>query len=181
MKLIIFLGNPGTKYQHTRHNAGWMMAEFLQKKWNFPPFQEHKKFFGKGSGGELPNSPEKVFFLLPETFMNHSGKSVLAAKQFWKIPLENILILSDDKDQMFGNIRFRERGSSGGHNGIKSIMELLGTEEIARIKIGVDTPLRSEKGIETAAFVLSDFSLEEQNTLQHTIFPEGEKKILDWL
>ncbi|QQS59375.1 aminoacyl-tRNA hydrolase [Candidatus Peregrinibacteria bacterium] len=181
MKLIVFLGNPGKKYEHTRHNVGWMTAKFLQKKWNFPEFREQKKLFGSITEGVSPLCLDKICFLLPETFMNLSGKSVLAAQQFWKIPIKDILIIFDDKDQFFGNIRFREKGSSGGHNGIKDIINLLGSENVARLKIGVDTMLRSEHGINTSTFVLSNFSEEEQEKLQNDIFPQLETKLSDWL
>ncbi len=179
MKLIVFLGNPGKKYQKTRHNTGWLCADFLQKSWAFPSFVEEKKFFGdlsvKIQGGE------KIFLLKPKTFMNLSGKAVLAVMQFFKIPLDDVLIIFDDKDQKFGNIRFRKNGGAGGHNGIDNILSVLGTEDVARIKIGIDSLERTEYGIPTADFVLSEFSQNQYTRLFHEVFLQVEEKCRDWI
>jgi PTH1 family peptidyl-tRNA hydrolase len=179
MKLIIFLGNPGKKYEKTRHNAGWMCGDVLQKKWGFSPFTPEKKFFGDVSAGT--KNGEKVLFLKPTTFMNLSGKSALAASQFYKIDPQDILVIFDDKDQDFGNVKFRESGSAGGHNGIKDIIRAFGTENIARVKIGVDSARRTDHNISTSDFVLADFTTDELNALQQDLFPLAEEKIENWL
>ena len=113
--------------------------------------------------------------------MNCSGKSLLSVVNFYKIPTKNVLLVFDDKDQLFGKVRFREKGSAGGHNGVRDCLRVLGTEEVARIKIGIDAPIRTEKNIDTAVFVLSRFSADELSALKKTIFGEVEKKILEWI
>lgn len=173
MKLLVFLGNSGEKYEKTRHNAGFLAGDFLQKKWDFPIFSSDKKFFGKLTRkGDL-------LFLKPETFMNLSGKSVRAVADFYKISPENILLIFDDKDLPLGEIRFREKGSSGGHNGLKDIFRMFSSEEFARVKIGVSNEKMSFFE-NTADFVLSHFSAEEQEILGKTIFPIVAEKIKIW-
>ncbi|MEI7511643.1 MAG: aminoacyl-tRNA hydrolase [Candidatus Peregrinibacteria bacterium] len=200
MRLLVFLGNPGKKYEHTRHNAGFLLGDFLQKKWGFSTWKEEKKFFGQVcegyiTGGHDPmlggvrgrvtaghdpllreKGNEKILFLKPQTFMNLSGQSVQAIASFYKITPEEILILVDDKDLPFGTLRYREKGSSGGHNGLKDIFRALGTEDIARIKIGVFSSIK-ERFENTADFVLAPFLESEQNALETEIFPEVEKKM----
>lgn len=179
MKLIVFLGNPGVRYEKNRHNAGWLFADYLAKKWDFPDFESEKKFNGSCAVKGLGSA--KLLLLKPETFMNLSGEAVYPVMNFFKIPVENLLVVYDDKDILLGEVRFREKGSSGGHNGIADIIRVLGTETIERVKIGVDAPLRSEQGIPTKDFVLSDFSANEMETLRATVFPEAENKISTWL
>jgi len=174
MKLFLCLGNIGEKYEKTRHNVGFLLADFLQKKWGFSSFREEKKFFGALSEGEKRG--EKILLVKPNTFMNRSGQCAQAVAHFYKIPLEDILLLFDDKDQDFENIRFREKGSSGGHNGLKDIFQKLGTEEIPRIKMGVANE-KMPHFQSTADFVLSNFSKEEQNSLASDVFPRVEEKI----
>lgn len=179
MKLIIFLGNPGKKYEKTRHNAGWMCGDFLQKKWGFSPFTPEKKFFADVSEGS--RNGKKMLLIKPTTFMNLSGKSALAASQFYKIPPEDILVIYDDKDQDFGNVKFRENGGTGGHNGIKDIIQVFGSDEIARIKIGVDSALRTDHNISTSDFVLANFSEDERAALQEDLFLVVEEKLEEWI
>lgn len=174
MKLLIFLGNPGGKYEHTHHNAGFLAGDFLREKWNFPVFTEERKFFGKLS------RKNDLFFLKPETFMNLSGKSARAIADFFKISPENILLIFDDKDLPFGEVRFRERGSAGGHNGVSDILRVFSTEEIARVKIGVANEKMSFFA-ETADFVLSRFSAEELEKLEKNVFPIVGEKVESWI
>ncbi len=134
MKCIVGLGNPGKEYENTRHNAGFLAIDFLREELNFPEF-EASKHFGVLSEGIVQG--ERVFLLKPSAYMNLSGKSVSSLIGFYKLNPENILIVCDDIDQDFGKIRYREKGSSGGQNGIKSIIESLGTENFQRIKIGI--------------------------------------------
>lgn len=183
MKLFCFLGNIGKKYEKTRHNAGFLLADFLQKNWNGSEWKDEKKFFGeicevKKAGFAEKN--EKVIFLKPGTLMNLSGKSLLAIIKFYKIPTEDIVVFYDDKDLDFGVIRLREKGSAGGHNGVKNIIRVLGTQEFSRIKIGVDTQMR-KKFPSTADFVLANFSASEMEELHEKIFPEIEEKIKEIL
>jgi PTH1 family peptidyl-tRNA hydrolase len=185
MKIFCFLGNPGDKYKKTRHNAGFLLADFLQEKWDGSEWKEEKKFFGEVSSIQAPHTStgsvtgrEKIIFLKPNTFMNLSGKSLLALMQFYKISPEDICIFYDDKDLPFEIIRFRKKGSAGGHNGIKDIIRVLGTQEFNRIKIGVDTELR-KKFSSTADYVLANFSAQELLDLEEKIFLEVEEKVLE--
>lgn len=134
MKCIVGLGNPGKDYEKTRHNAGFLAIDFLRNELNFPEF-EASKHFGVVSEGMIQG--ERIFLLKPATYMNISGKSVGSLLAFYKITPDHLLVLSDDLDQDFGKVRYREKGTSGGQNGIKSIIETLGTENIARVKIGI--------------------------------------------
>jgi len=157
MKLIVGLGNYPEKYARTRHNFGFLAVDFLAQKLGFNHWEHTKKLFGRVAGGHLGS--EKVLFLRPETYMNLSGKSVAAAANFYKIPPENVIVLFDDVDLSFGEIRFREKGGSGGHNGSKSIISSLGTEEFIRLKFGISNQYR--ENIATDAFVLQKFTPEE--------------------
>jgi len=160
-KLIVGLGNPGKKYENTRHSLGFLFLDFFKEKYNFPEFKEQKKFFGEVSEGNFNSC--KLLLLKPLTFMNESGKSVLAISKFYKIKAEEILLVFDDIDMEFGKIRFRERGSSGGHNGLKNIFERFGTESFPRIKMGIKNEIRDFA--RASDFVLSKFSKEESEKI----------------
>ena len=175
MKLIVFLGNKGEEYKFTRHNAGFLCADYLQKKWEFPEFEKKVKFNGKISEGIL--NGEKIIFLKPLTYMNLSGTSVQKIMDFYKIDPEDLLVIFDDKDMEFGSVRFRKKGSDGGHRGIRSLINCLGTDNFARIKIGIDSEDR--KGT-TADFVLSSFTEEELEYLLKEVFWVAEEMILEW-
>ena len=182
MKLIIGLGNPGEKYKYTRHNFGFLALDFLAKKFGFSEFKYEKKINGKITSGV--NSSEKFFLLKPETFMNLSGLSVVAAMKFYKISVQDILVIYDDIDINFGEIKFREKGNSGGHNGIKSIISELGTNNFFRIKLGINSEKRflenlkneDKHKIPTEKFVLQNFSAEEKTQIP-TILEQIIKKI----
>ena len=133
MWLIAGLGNPGLQYEKTRHNAGFMALEQLAAKYDIS-FVKHKfeAVFGDGT-----IAGKRVLLAKPQTYMNNSGRAVSALAAFYKIPPQRVLVLSDDISLDVGKIRVRRKGSAGGHNGLKDIIELLGTEEFARIKIGV--------------------------------------------
>ena len=131
--LIVGLGNPGMQYEKTRHNAGFMAADLLAEKYNCT--LSRNKF--DAVYGDTDIGGHRVIIAKPQTYMNLSGKSVVAISQFYKIPLRNIVVMFDDISLDVGKIRIRRKGSAGGHNGIKDIIELTGTEDIMRIKIGV--------------------------------------------
>lgn len=174
MKLVVGLGNPGREYENTRHNVGFLFVDFLRNIWNFEDWK-NSKFKGIISEGTM--NEEKIILLKPMTFMNLSGESVIALVNFYKIPLENILILSDDIDMDFGKIRLRKKGSSGGQNGIKSIAEHLGTDEFSRLKIGIGRDSRYN----VADWVLSKFSGEELEKLEKEVFLDGVGNIKGWM
>lgn len=131
--LIVGLGNPGMQYEKTRHNAGFMAADLLAEKYNCT--LSRNKF--DAVYGDTDIGGHRVIIAKPQTYMNLSGKAVVALSQFYKIPLRNIVVMFDDISLDVGKIRIRRKGSAGGHNGIKDIIELTGTEDIMRIKIGV--------------------------------------------
>ena len=131
--LIVGLGNPGMQYEKTRHNAGFMAADMLAEK--FECSFSRNKF--DALYGDTEISGHRVIIAKPQTYMNLSGKAVVALSNFYKIPLDKIIVLFDDISLDVGKIRIRRKGSAGGHNGIKDIIELTGTEDIMRIKIGV--------------------------------------------
>ena len=131
--LIAGLGNPGLTYEKTRHNAGFMAVDALLSKTGTS--LDKRKF--ESLFGEAVISGKRVLIQKPQTFMNNSGRAVSAISKFYKIPADRIIVIFDDISLPVGNIRIRRKGSAGGHNGIKDIIELLGTEDIMRIKVGV--------------------------------------------
>ncbi len=131
--LLVGLGNPGMEYENTRHNAGFAAASAVAEKYSLE-LNRHK--FDAVYGDTVIGN-KRVIIAKPQTYMNLSGKAVVALASFYKIPTERIIIMFDDISLPLGSIRIRRKGSAGGHNGIKDIIELLGTEDIMRIKIGV--------------------------------------------
>jgi len=176
MKLIIWLWNPWTKYERTRHNAWFLFLDFFRYKKNFEIFKEQKKFFWEISVSSI--EWEKIILLKPMTFMNNSWNSVLSIKNFFKIDIKNIIIIYDDKDICFWNIRFREEWSSWWHNWIKDIIDALNTQKIARIKIWV--AYKNSKIQDTANFVLSKFTNDEIKDLEN-IFNKAEIMLEKWI
>jgi len=135
MKLIVGLGNPGKEYETTRHNAGFLAVNFLQKELGLPSWNYEKSMkadITKGQSGGV-----SLIIAKPTTYMNLSGESVVAIKNFYKIEEKDILVIFDDVDLPTGTIRYREKGSAGTHNGMRSIVGLLGNGEFPRIKIGI--------------------------------------------
>ena len=161
---LIGLGNPGKKYSKTRHNIGFLILENLSRKYN-SNFLLKDKLKSSCSEFKINNSTYRLF--LPNTFMNNSGDAVRAIVDWYKINLDQIFIIVDDKDLPLGKIRFRKKGSSGGHNGLKSIIEKLQTHEFNRIRIGIGSPPSSKeiKNFNTISHVLGNISLEEKSIL----------------
>ena len=158
---LIGLGNPGKKYSKSRHNIGFLVLENLSRKYN-SNFLLKDKLKSSCSEFKLNNSTYRLF--LPNTFMNNSGDAVRAIVDWYKINLDQIFIIVDDKDLPLGKIRFRKKGSSGGHNGLKSIIEKLQTHEFNRIRIGIGSPPSNKeiKDFNTISHVLGNISLEEK-------------------
>ncbi|MDN7247569.1 aminoacyl-tRNA hydrolase [Planococcus shenhongbingii] len=154
MKLIIGLGNPGKTYEQTRHNIGFKVIDYLASKWNAPLTQN--KFKGMYS---IIHRPEgKVMLLKPLTYMNLSGESVGALMDYYDIDIHDIVVIYDDLDLPTGQLRLRQKGSAGGHNGIKSLIQHLGTQQFNRIRIGISRP---PAGMKVPDYVLSRFSESE--------------------
>lgn len=154
MKLFVGLGNPGPRYERTRHNAGFMVIDELSKKWGIQ-LSDEKKFKGEVGRGVVKG--EKVVLLKPTTFMNLSGESLRAVMDFYNVEEDEIIVIYDDLDLPQGRIRLRLKGSAGGHNGIKSIIQHLKTQEFKRIKVGID---RHPK-IPVVDYVLGKFTEDE--------------------
>lgn len=171
MKLLIGLGNPGKEYEITRHNIGFMVVDHLQQAWGFSDFKEEKKFFADISEGVFHE--EKILLVKPNTYMNLSGKSIIALLNFYKLSSEDMIVIQDDLDIDFGNIRIKTDSSAGGHNGIKSIIQSLGSQVFQRVKIGISNTRRGR--VPAEAFVLEKFSAEEQKSLTDLVIRAGEE------
>lgn len=167
MKLIVGLGNPGKQYEKTRHNVGFDVIDHLSNEYNIK--LDQSKFKGMFGVGYV--SGEKVFLLKPLTYMNLSGESIRPMIDYFGIELEDIVVIYDDLDLPVGKIRLREKGSAGGHNGIKSSISHLGTQEFKRIRVGVGRPTN---GMSISDYVLSRFSTDEQKTIDLIVKKCGE-------
>lgn len=167
MKLIIGLGNPGAEYEYTRHNMGFMALDFFAKKHNLTFWVENKF---KAMISSVCFNGNKALLIKPLTYMNLSGESVIRVMQYYKIDVADILVISDDLDSPLGRIRIREKGSSGGHNGLKNIISHIQTEEFKRIKIGID---RNEQ-IPVMDWVLKKLTEEERSLIQPSLEKVGE-------
>lgn len=167
-KLIIGLGNPGKEYEKNRHNVGFMAIEKICKTYGFDSFKEEKKFEAEIAKGKIKN--KTVILAKPLTFMNKSGTAVRKIKDYFKIKNEDVIVIFDDVDLPIGTIRIREKGGAGTHNGMKSIVQEINTENFPRIRIGTES--RGElapKKQEISSFVLSDFSKKEISIIDKSI------------
>lgn len=160
IKLVVALGNPGREYELTRHNIGWLaFDEFFSTRniiWK-------KKF--KGEYTSLSYNGEKVYFLKPQTYMNLSGESVLALCQFFKISLNEMLVVYDEIDLPMGSMALKKGGGFAGHNGLKSINKSTGRSDFLRLRLGVGRPSHGS----VSSWVLSNFSYEENITLEKVL------------
>jgi PTH1 family peptidyl-tRNA hydrolase len=160
MKLIVGLGNPGKEYTNTRHNVGFNFLDYYLDSKNITDTWS-KKFDGLYIQTSL--NGEKVIFLKPQTFMNLSGNSVRKVMDYFNIEVDDLLVISDDLDLSIGNFKLRPSGTSGGHNGLKSIESSIGTNSYKRLKIGIS----NDKGIDTKDYVLGNLSKEDKDTLNN--------------
>ena len=160
MKLIVGIGNYGKEYENTRHNVGFnILDNYGDLKWQ----KDHDAYVA-----EINIEKEKVLFVKPLTYVNLSGKAVLRIVNYYKIPLENILVIHDDLDLLKFNFKLKYNSSSGGHNGIKSIIKSLGSKEFSQLKVGIG----QNKEIDTKDYVLAKLSKEELEFLKKPIFKE---------
>lgn len=157
--IICGLGNPGSEYEKTRHNAGFMTVDALAKKYNF----EIKKLKFKSLTAVTSINGVSCLVMKPSTFMNNSGEAVVEAMNFYKIPIEKVIICYDDISLEPSKLRIRRKGSDGGHNGIKSIIYLSGKDNFPRIKLGVGA--KPNKDYDLAAWVLSRFNDDEMKLM----------------
>jgi len=171
MYLIVGLGNPGKEYENTRHNVGFMVLDLLSQKLK----TDIGKVKFKGLVGETALKGEKLLLLKPQTYMNLSGHSVLDAVNFYKIPVENIIVIYDDMDLPVGRLRIRPGGSSGGHHGVESIIYQLSSDAFPLIRIGIGRP-GGEK--DPVYHVLGRFGGEEADKIQAVLTAACEAALL---
>jgi peptidyl-tRNA hydrolase, PTH1 family len=160
-KLIVGLGNPGPQYSWTRHNAGFMVLDRLSRQAGISVTR--KAFSGLSGDGSFAG--ERVILLKPQTFMNLSGRSVAEALRFHKLTLADLIVIHDDLDIPFGKVRLKEGGGHGGHNGLRSIGQLLGSPDYLRVRVGIGRPLHGD----VSNYVLSNFLKEEMDRLQDVL------------
>lgn len=161
MKLVVGLGNPGSKYQNNRHNVGFMIADRFADRFDIHlDIKKKKAVFGRGSCNGVT-----VTVLKPQTFMNLSGEAVLYLASFLKVKTRDIIVVADDTELAFGRIRIKKRGGSGGHNGIKSLINSLKSEDFPRLKFGIGRPAPDSRQ-ELCDYVLHDFSRGEMDALE---------------
>lgn len=174
MKMVVGLGNPGKEYENTRHNLGFMFLDLLEEKYNFKITT--KKF--NALIGEIFLNNEKIIFLKPQTYMNLSGQSVQKAKEFYKIDSKDIVVVFDDLDIPFGEVKYKQNGSGGTHNGMKNIVQMIGTKEFPRIKIGIGNIKHEKQDLKD--FVLEKFNKSQKDELNE-IFEKAYEKLLLFL
>ncbi len=167
MRLIAGLGNPGKKYEKTRHNAGFLTINYLQLTINnFSDWKFNKKFNAEIAEGTI--NDEKIILAKPQTFMNDSGQAVKKIIGNRKLEIGNLIVIHDDIDLPLGKIRIKKDGSSGGHQGVQSIITALGTQNFVRLKIGVGPKTRPPH-FDAAKYVLQKFTKSEEKILAETI------------
>ncbi|WP_243292574.1 aminoacyl-tRNA hydrolase [Bacillus sp. FJAT-47783] len=162
MKVMVGLGNPGKRYENTRHNVGFMVIDELAKRLSINVDQS--KFNGLYGIGHV--SGERVILLKPMTYMNLSGECVRPLMDYYKVAIEDLVAIYDDLDLPVGKVRLRQKGSAGGHNGIKSMIQHLGTQQFKRVRIGIDRP---KDGMKVSDYVLGNFHAEERDGIQQAI------------
>lgn len=169
MKLIVGLGNPGPEYTATRHNAGFRVVDAFVARYADAFGAWQKKFSALVAEGNLRGT--KIAVMKPQTFMNASGDAVIEAIRFWKIKPHDIIVVSDDLDLDFGTLRIRQDGGSGGHNGLASIIEHLGTQDVPRLRIGIgkNHDIENNHRIPAEDYVLQHFTDEEENDFQNVL------------
>ena len=160
--LIVGLGNPGQKYEHTRHNMGFLTVDLLAEQLNV----KLNKVKFKSAYNIIRFGGQKCLVMKPQTYMNLSGEAVHEAAQFYKIPADHVLVIYDDVSLPVGKLRVRPTGSAGGHNGIKDIIAHLGTQEFQRIRVGVG---EKPKDYDLAAYVLGHFAAEDRKKVEEAI------------
>ena len=161
--LLVCLGNPGDKYENTRHNVGFMVADEVAERQSKPI--QRLKF--KALTNILTISGEKVLVMKPITYMNLSGEAVRQAVDFYKIPPDHVLVVSDDTALPLGRLRIRQKGSAGGHNGLKNIIQHLGTDQFPRLRVGVGE--KPHPDYDMADWVLSKFTGEDKKAIDEAV------------
>ena len=166
--LLVFLGNPGPRYAFTRHNAGFLTCDALSEKLNVKV--ERLRFHALTGQAEIGG--EKVLLMKPQTMMNLSGDAVAPAAKFYKVPAERVIVVSDEVSLPVGQLRIRKKGSAGGHNGLKSIISRLGSDQFPRIRVGVGSPPHPE--YEMSDWVLGTFQNQDAETIKDAVKAAAE-------
>lgn len=173
MKMIVGLGNIGTRYDETRHNTGFMVVDQLARDYHLGAFT-HLKQEAVAVSGVI--NGEKVMLVKPTTFMNDSGRAVGPLVDYYDIDLDDLVIVNDDLDMPVGKVRLKTHGASGGHNGLKSIISALGTKNFNRVKVGIDHPQHGT----VVSHVLGKFSKEERPKFDQAV-EQAEHTLEDWI
>ncbi len=160
MKLIVGLGNPGTQYEHTRHNVGFRVIDLVAQRYQISmQTEKFHAWFGTGMMGS-----EKVVLLKPTTFMNRSGQAILAAVKFYRLESDDLIVVYDDVALDLGRLRIRKQGSAGGHNGLGDAITRLGSDAFCRLRVGIGKPIGSQ-----TQYVLGRFAPDEQETIDKAV------------
>ncbi|MVX58131.1 aminoacyl-tRNA hydrolase [Streptococcus danieliae] len=162
-KLVVGLGNPGSKYQQTRHNVGFQLVDHVAQKENIT-FKEDRIF--QAEVASFFHRGEKIYLVKPTTFMNRSGLAVEALLAYYGLTAEDLILIYDDLDMAVGKVRLRAKGSAGGHNGIKHIIHLLGHSDFLRFKVGIGRPAPQQS---VPNYVLGNFTAEEQIAMSEAL------------
>ena len=165
MKIIVGLGNPGLKYEFTRHNTGFRIVDHLAREIE-TEFKKVKSYYSLISRGII--NDHKVILVKPQTFMNLSGRAVSKVVSYYKISFRDLLIVYDDLNLDLGQLRIRKEGSAGGHKGMESIMQYLHSEEIPRLRVGIGNP-STNFNFDCVSYVLSNFNHDEEGKIKDTI------------
>ena len=173
MKMIVGLGNIGTRYDETRHNTGFMVVDQLARDYHLGAFT-HLKQEAVAVSGVI--NGEKVMLVKPTTFMNDSGRAVGPLVDYYDIDLDDLVIVNDDLDMPVGKVRLKTHGASGGHHGLKSIISALGTKNFNRVKVGIDHPQHGT----VVSHVLGKFSKEERPKFDQAV-EQAEHALEDWI
>ncbi|WP_413747296.1 aminoacyl-tRNA hydrolase [Synechococcus sp. MIT S9507] len=168
LRLVVGLGNPGEKYASTRHNVGFMALELLTTRegGRFKPMSKLQ-----GDLADVGYGSDRLRLLMPQTYMNDSGRSIRAALDWFDLEIDQLIVLVDDMDLPLGRLRLRASGGAGGHNGLKSTIQHLGTQDFARLRIGIGAPGRNpeERRARTVSHVLGQFNRSEEPLLQNVL------------
>ena len=167
-KLLVGLGNPGSKYIKTRHNIGYMVLQRIANK-ESALFSTNKNLHGEITSIGIGDQKKRL--LMPNTYMNESGRSIRAAMKWFDLEVNQLLVIVDDMDLPLGKLRMRKSGSSGGHNGLKSVISHLDSEAFCRLRIGIGAPsaIQAERKYKTVSHVLGEFTQKENQILDHVL------------
>ncbi|MDP3685392.1 MAG: aminoacyl-tRNA hydrolase, partial [bacterium] len=166
--LVVGLGNPGPKYEHTRHNLGTRVVEALRVSLEQPPFRAARALSARVSEGS-------VILAIPTTFMNDSGEAVAALVQKFRVPLDHLIVVHDDKDLAFGKLKLQRGRGAAGHRGVDSIIAVVGSNNFWRLRVGIGAP---PAGVETDTYVLEPFTQAEEKKLHQDILPHALERLV---